>query len=71
MYNIPVNATNEQIEMIEKYIENKDINLSQELLKKAIELIQDYEDSLVLEKAIEESDGNFINHNDFWEQAGL
>jgi len=57
MYNISLNATDEQIKLLNKYISNEEINLSQELLKKAIELIEDYEDTLKALKSIKESEG--------------
>ena len=60
MYNIELNATEEQVEVINKYINNKDINLSQELLKKAMELIEDYEDVQKALKSIEESSYRII-----------
>lgn len=57
MYNIPVNATEEQIKIIDKYIKNKDINLSQEFLKKVMEIIEDYEDTQKALESIRESKG--------------
>ena len=57
MYNVALNATKEQERVIEKYINNKDIDLSYELLKRAMELIEDYEDTQKGLKAIEESEG--------------
>lgn len=56
MYNIPVNASIEQMEILNKYIGNKDINLSEELLIKAMELIEDYEDTQKALESMEKSE---------------
>ncbi len=68
---IKLDTDTQQTKLINKYLENKELNLIEKIKDNIMEIIEDYEDLKALNKAIEESTGETVSHKEFWSEVGL